>query len=256
MVERSFASPEIAESQLTKISHTASALLAGPSRELATQVVQKFARGIETAYREAIDSKSFMSMVEEATPYRFLSALKIGSRPTKRASSQKGALAVGSLRAIPWILCWTQTRVLFPTWWGIGRSWKSLSKGEKAELKSEYKNNPLFRSFVHVLGFTLAKVELPVWNFYLEESTLKKSEVDQFKREFGREFSLALHFFKDLTGKSDPLWFRPWLSESIHLRSPMIHPLNLLQILAEKEHDLPLLRIAVTGVASGMLTTG
>jgi phosphoenolpyruvate carboxylase len=197
-----------------------------------------------------------MAMVEEATPYRFLSALKIGSRPTKRASSQKGTLAVTSLRAIPWILCWTQTRVLFPTWWGTGRSWRAMLPAHQKKLKNEYKTNPLFRSFIHVLAFTVAKVELPIWDLYLSESNLAPAEAQRFKLEFAREYASTLHFFKELTGKADPLWFRPWLAESIHLRSPMIHPLNLLQILAEKDHDLPLLRVAVTGVASGMLTTG
>jgi phosphoenolpyruvate carboxylase len=256
MVERSFASPEIAESQITKISRTAITLAKTTSPHLASASIQEFARGIESAYREAIGSESFMTMVEEATPYRFLSALKIGSRPTKRASSQKGTLAVTSLRAIPWILCWTQTRVLFPTWWGTGRTWEKLDPSHKRKLKAEYKTNAFFRSFVHVLGFTLAKVELPMWNFYLSESKLPASEAKRFERQFADEFASTLKFFSELTGKKDPLWFRPWLSESIHLRSPMIHPLNLLQILAEKDHDLPLLRIAVTGVASGMLTTG
>ena len=256
MIERSFASPEIAESQITKISRTAIVLARESSHKVASSSIQEFARGVESAYREAVGSESFMTMVEDATPYRFLSALKIGSRPTKRASSAKGTLAVSSLRAIPWILCWTQTRVLFPTWWGVGRSWEKLSIEHKQKLKREYKANALFRSFVHVLGFTLAKVELPMWNFYLSESRLPASEAMRFQRQFAEEFASTLSFFEDLTGKKDPLWFRPWLSESIHLRSPMIHPLNLLQILAEKDHDLPLLRIAVTGVASGMLTTG
>jgi phosphoenolpyruvate carboxylase len=256
MVERSFASPEIAESQILKISQTAIKLSSHVVAKTHSAALQDFADGIEATYREAIGSQTFMGMVEDATPYRFLSALKIGSRPTKRASSQKGTLAVSSLRAIPWILCWTQTRVLFPTWWGVGRSWQKLAPAHQKKLKQEYKTNALFRSFIHVLGFTLAKVELPMWNFYLSESTLPKSEALRFQKQFAEEFAATLNFFHGLTGKKDPLWFRPWLRESVLLRSPMIHPLNLLQILAEKSHDLPLLRVAVTGVASGMLTTG
>jgi phosphoenolpyruvate carboxylase len=146
--------------------------------------------------------------------------------------------------------------VLFPTWWGVGRSWKKMPKAHQTKLKREYKKNALFRSFVHVLGFTLAKVELPMWDFYLSESKLAPSEAERFKKMFADEYKSTLDFFGAITGQRDPLWFRPWLAESIHLRSPMIHPLNLLQVLAEKEHDLPLLRVAVTGVASGMLTTG
>lgn len=255
MVERSFASPEIAESQFKKISKTAIRLQKNSGSVKLTPSLQRFARGVEEEYRAAIGSREFMEMIEVATPYRYLSALKIGSRPTKRAI-RKGTLAVSSLRAIPWILCWTQTRVLFPTWWGIGPAWAQLSAAERRELRRELKLNPLFRSFVHVLGFTLAKVELPIWEFYLSESRLSPGLKRKFMLEFESQYADASWFFRELTGEADPLWFRPWLSESIHLRSAMIHPLNLLQILAEKDHDLSLLRVAATGIATGMLTTG
>ena len=256
MVERSFASPEIAESQFLKIAETAQALLKSPDRAKPNRVIQEFAFRVENEYRAAVNSERFMTMVESATPYRFLSALKIGSRPTKRASNKKGALAVTSLRAIPWVLCWTQTRVLFPTWWGTGSAWSEASVAHKKALKAAFKSHALFRSYIHVLGFTLAKIELPVFNFYIDQSNLPAGEKIYFKQLFEREYQDTLKFFAELTGERDPLWFRPWLSESITLRSAMIHPLNLLQLLAEQEHDLPLLRVAVTGIASGMLTTG
>ena len=40
------------------------------------------------------------------------------------------------------------------------------------------------------------------------------------------------------------------------MRSPMIHPLNLIQLIAIERKNYPLLRKTVTGVACGMLTTG
>jgi phosphoenolpyruvate carboxylase len=256
MVERSFASPEIAESQFLKIAETAQRLRKSGDLPKISSHLNDFSAKIEASYRAAVSSERFMTMVESATPYRFLSALKIGSRPAKRASSKKGALAVTSLRAIPWVLCWTQTRVLFPTWWGTGSAWSQSNRAQQQALKDAYENHALFRSFVHVLGFTLSKIELPVFNFYLDQSNLPAGEKVYFKKLFEHEYRDTLKFFADLTGEKDPLWFRPWLSQSIVLRSAMIHPLNLLQILAEQEHDLPLLRVAVTGVASGMLTTG
>ncbi|MBC7397605.1 MAG: phosphoenolpyruvate carboxylase, partial [Bdellovibrionales bacterium] len=112
MVERSFASPAIAESQFKKISFTAISLKNKSKICHRSNVMREFSSLIEAKYKGSIGSESFMQMVEEATPYRFLTALKIGSRPAKRASAKKGSLAVSSLRAIPWILCWTQTRVL------------------------------------------------------------------------------------------------------------------------------------------------
>jgi phosphoenolpyruvate carboxylase len=256
MVERTFASPEMAASRFWKIALGGRSSSAGkgkrraapkPSREL-----DAFANRVAKHYADTIASPRFLRMVECATPYRYLSALKIGSRPSKRG----GALSVPALRAIPWVLCWTQTRVLFQTWWGIGTAWKSASTSERAILRREFAKNPLFRSFVQALGFTLAKVELPIWEFYLAQSGLDAKEIAAFQAEFRAELAGTHAFFKGITGKSDPLWFRPWLGRSIELRASMIHPLNLLEILAQKDQDLPLLRICVTGIASGMLTTG
>jgi phosphoenolpyruvate carboxylase len=65
-----------------------------------------------------------------------------------------------------------------------------------------------------------------------------------------------LKFFNQISGKENLLWHRPWLGESIKYRSSMIHPLNILQLLALKNKNSALLRETVTGVACGMLTTG
>ncbi len=191
-------------------------------------------------------------MIQKVTPYAFLSALKMGSRPTKRA----GTLKVSSLRAIPWILCWTQTRVLFPTWWGVGTAWKLSTPKERVLLKKAYREHPTFHSYIHALAFTLAKVELAVWEIYLECSKLSAERKKYFREQFRLEFKATVQLVRELTGKSDLLWYRPWLGKSIELRASMIHPLNLLEILAQRDRDLALLRVSVTGIASGMMTTG
>jgi phosphoenolpyruvate carboxylase len=252
MIERNFASPEIAESQLFQILQTANRLEATRPTIPRALALDAFAERLTERYRGTIADPRFLRMVEAATPYRYLGALKIGSRPSKRA----GPLAVSSLRAIPWILCWTQTRVLFPTWWGVGTAWKTADSRERQELKKLLGTHPVFRSYVHALGFTLAKIELPVWEFYLKRSGLPAAEISHFKSAFREEHALVAKFFRELTGEKNPVWFRPWLGKSIELRAAMIHPLNLLEILAQRDLDRPLLRVAVTGIASGMLTTG
>jgi phosphoenolpyruvate carboxylase len=256
MVERTFASPEMAASRFWKIALGGRAEGTAPSaRRTAPKPsaeLDAFANRVAKHYSDTIASPRFLSMVERATPYRYLSALKIGSRPSKRG----GSLSVPALRAIPWVLCWTQSRVLFQTWWGIGTAWEQATPTERAKLRREFARNSSFRSFVQALGFTLAKVELPIWEFYLSRSGLDAKEVASFREEFRRELAGTHAFFRGITGKSDPLWFRPWLGRSIELRASMIHPLNLLEILAQQDRDLPLLRICVTGIASGMLTTG
>ena len=250
MVERTFASPEISRSRLEQILKAAGA--APQSAPESSPELRYFAEVTAGHYRETISSPRFLRMVERATPYRFLSALKIGSRPAKRG----GSLSVPSLRAIPWVLCWTQTRVLFQTWWGVGYAWEKLDRKGKDALRGEAKRNPLFSTYVRALGFTLAKVELPIWELYLAHAGLPAEEVAFFRNEFRNELESARRFLREVSGEKDPLWFRPWLARSIELRASLIHPLNALQILAQRDHDLPLLRLTVTGIASGMLTTG
>ena len=107
-----------------------------------------------------------------------------------------------------------------------------------------------------VLGFTLSKVELPIFKLYLENSDLPEALKEKVFKEFQSEYKEAVAFVRAMTGEKDLLWYRPWLADSIKMRSPMIHPLNILQIIAFQERDMALLRKTVAGISSGMMTTG
>lgn len=252
MVARNFATAPIFNGQVSKIIESFERKkYVRPENEIKT-VLTHMSNLITQAYKDQIRSPAFLHMVERATPYSYLSLLKIGSRPSKRS----GGIHEGGLRAIPWILCWTQTRTLFPTWWGIGSSYQKLTSVQKTILKRAYRQNDFFKSFIHVLGFTLSKVELSVWDIYLDNSGLSKSEIAEFSLLFHQEFKKAKAFFRAITGESQLLFFRPWLGDSIKLRSSMIHPLNLIQLVALEQKNEGLLRESVTGVACGMLTTG
>jgi phosphoenolpyruvate carboxylase len=75
-------------------------------------------------------------------------------------------------------------------------------------------------------------------------------------QEFEMEYRAALFFVRAITGQRKLLWYKPWLGASIELRAPMIHPLNLLQILTLESRSVLLIRETVTGISSGMMTTG
>jgi phosphoenolpyruvate carboxylase len=251
-IERSVASPEITRRRLEQIAHRIGATRLDSKPYRPSHELERFAQLVADRYQARIREPEFLDVVSRATGYRYLTDLRLGSRPAKRGKM----LSVQALRAIPWVMCWTQTRVLFPTWWGVGSAWGALSSQERRALESEWKADPLFSSFVKVLASTLARVELPVFQLYLENSGLEPDVAKRTIADFRKELGLAFTFIRELTGERELLGFKAWLATSIRLRAPMIHPLNLIQILTLKERNPALVRVTATGIASGMLTTG
>lgn len=254
MIYRNYASPEILMRQMDRFAESRDRLLSqdNEKRNGDEEVLQKMADFIKDMYRKTVHDESFLNMVELATPYSFLSNLKTGSRPAKRQDS----VTVEGLRAIPWVLCWTQTRTLFPTWWGVGSYWMSCSEAAKGDLKKAFSSSALFSSYIRVLSFTLKKVELEIFDLYLKSSSLAPEKVQEFSELFRKEYQKCLTAVREITGEEDLLWYRQWLGTSIELRSPLIHPLNIMQLIALERDDVKLLRESATGIASGMLTTG
>lgn len=250
MVHRTFARPEILHSYLSRFRKEETLPLA--IDEESTNAFEKFIAEVENAYRGFVGAPELLGTALKATPYNYLDQLKLGSRPAKRPSAE---VSVSGLRAIPWVLCWTQARILFPAWWGMGSAWENLSETERKSLKRFQSESPLWGSYVKLLGFTLAKVELPIWNTYLD-AFLPRKDAENLKQMFLKEYRLATDMVKALSGSSDLVWYKPWLAESIQMRSKYITPLNMLQILSMQEHDGRLLRECATGIACGMMTTG
>ncbi|QLZ67747.1 phosphoenolpyruvate carboxylase [Legionella sp. PC1000] len=247
MVARLFSSSSILKSQIDKFLDIYSQKDKNTEDSYPEELLL-FSTKVSQKYKALIQSEWFWSVIEQASPYHFLRELKIGSRPTKRKSGPDQR----KLRAIPWILCWTQTRLLFPTWWGLGSTWLELNDPGKNRLKVLYRENALFASFIKQLGVTLSKVYLPIWEQYLYQLTGS----NEYLKPFQSELESTILFFYQITGENDFCFHQPWLGESIQLRSTMVHPLNLIQIEAMKRKDLPLLRKTVTGISCGMLTTG
>lgn len=254
MIYRNYTAPEILERQLDRFQSARDVVLkkGTASSKTVENDLSKLSDFIQSSYQEILKDPHFLELIEWATPYGFLKDLRFGSRPSKR----QGSVNLDNLRAIPWVLCWTQTRALFPSWWGVGSFWQTLSPQEKNQYKKAFAESSLFRSYVKVLGFTLEKIELSVFSLYLHSSRLPQEVADSFVERFEKEFTACQKAVKEITGQKSLLWYRPWLETSIALRSPLIHPLNVLQLLALEDQDVPLLRETVTGIASGMLTTG
>lgn len=82
--------------------------------------------------------------------------MNIGSRPSKRKPSG----GIESLRAIPWIFAWTQTRFHLPVWLGFGAAFKqAIQKDSKnlQMLQEMYKTWPFFRVTIDLVEMVFAK---------------------------------------------------------------------------------------------------
>lgn len=248
MIQRQFASREILNSQCSYIASETIKRKDKPFKASNNSTLENFVDRVGQAYTNLVTDKETLKALLDASPYNYLDLLRIGSRPSKRKSE---SISTSSLRAIPWVLCWTQTRLLLPTWWGVGTAWNNLSAAEKQELRASFQVDPFFTSFVKALGFTLAKVELDIWKLYYKNQSNEK-----LIRKVEQEYLSAVRFAHEVSGEKELIWYRPWLQESIQLRSPNIHILNFLQILSFESNDEVLLRETIVGIASGMLTTG
>ncbi|MDX1394404.1 MAG: phosphoenolpyruvate carboxylase [Gemmatimonadota bacterium] len=256
MVERTLATPEILRSLVEKVAEVQEN---PPPYRPVGGLARRLAAASGDIFADRVASPDFRRILAGATPYTRLESLTIGSRPASR-SGQEG---LEKLRAIPWVLCWTQTRLLLHVWLGIGDAWRVARREPDAhtDLERAIDEDPLFRSCMRLLSFTLAKTERTVWRRYRDRLTPPGGDDTGLEGGLDDDLDAAVDLACRAMGGDTLLPDRPWLAESIRYRAPMIHPLNLLQIeLLERsdwsEAEAHLFRETVTGIAAGMLTTG
>ena len=257
MIQRTFASPAVTIQNMAQIieEQNEHAKSKRPAKLTAQEqlVLERFSNRGSAEYQMLVADPEFLRFVEKATIYSYLNNLTIGSRPSKR----KQLNAVTDLRAIPWVLTWTQSRLLLPIWWGLGTSYGQLTSADKRVLKKVFVKDPLCSSFLKQLCFSLAKVEESIFAAYISQAKgLTAVEKKYWINRISKEFHETIKAVHELSGEKDLMWFRPWLGESVKYRSPLIHPLNAIQMLGIRRNNPKLIRETTTGIACGMMTTG
>lgn len=214
----------------------------------------------EKAFRGLIyEDPKFLDFFAQVTPIQELSLLKIGSRPSKR----KRDFSFDSLRAIPWIYSWTQNRGLLPSWLGLGEALEyGLANGHLQDLKAMYKSWPFFASTLSLFEMVLAKVDLPVFEYYTERLADENSKV--LSQQAIESYYLACKNLARITGRKELLANNPVLRRSIDVRTPYVDVLNLMQAhflkIYRDNPDDPwvqrILAITISGISAGMRNTG
>jgi phosphoenolpyruvate carboxylase len=221
------------------------------------------AAAAQSAYRSLVwEDDAFPRFFRSYTPVDELALLEIGSRPVTRPESA-GAGELESLRAIPWVFAWTQTRCLLPAWYGCGTAFSrhGLQGTELAELRRLYRDWPFFRSLLENLEMTLAKSSLEIARMYLAlvpASAARERIWAAIAEEHERTTAAVLAIVE-----ADALLDRhPVVQRSIRLRNPYVDPMNAIQVELLQAHRAgdasatrPLLR-SIAGIAAALRNTG
>jgi len=216
------------------------------------------------AYRDIVrEDKRFVPYFRSATPEQEFAELKIGSRPAKRKASG----GVESLRAIPWIFAWTQTRLNLPTWLGVGEAIREVLDGPDADkLRSMYSEWTSFSTTVDLVEMVLAKSEPSIAAHY-DTMLVHEEDAVSLGKHVRKIHANTESTILDLTGHTMLGEDNAVLQRQLQVRNPYVDCLNILQAEtllrlrnsndAEEEKILKdALLTTITGIANGMGNTG
>jgi phosphoenolpyruvate carboxylase len=221
--------------------------------------MERLASVSREAYRAMVyDTPDFIPYFRAATPEVELGELNIGSRPARR---KKGG-GVESLRAIPWQFAWMQTRLLLPTWLGIGEALETAATGEGMDtLRNMHSEWAFFRSTIDLIEMALAKAEPDIAGRY--DELLVPDELRALGDELRSRLVRTIETVLAVGGHQIPLEGNPVLRRSIDVRNPYVDPINLVQAEVlrryRNEPDPALWHafvVTVNGIAAGMRNTG
>jgi phosphoenolpyruvate carboxylase len=265
-----YSNPKLARRHLEQLLHavlwtTGKKPVASPSRGGGWETaMQAMAPVSEKAYRALVENDEGIGYFQAATPIAELGQLNIGSRPAHRG----GPPTLQSLRAIPWVFAWTQSRVTLPGWYGFGSALADYAGDDEARwrtLGDMYGEWPFFRTLVDNCQVSLRKGDLRIAELY--SSLAPEPMRSQVFARIQAEQERTVRGLCRLTGQGDLLDHSPWLQRSIRVRNPYIDPMNYVQVAllrrlratpeapeAEALRDVILL--SVNGIASGLRNTG
>lgn len=268
-----YANREIARRHLEQVTH-AVLVASTPSheRDVAAgqerwaETAEQMAGASERAYRDLLAEPGFADFYARVTPVEELERMQIGSRPARRDATR----ALESLRAIPWVFAWSQSRINLPGWYGLGTGLAAVAGKPDAlnpkgldRLRAMYADWPFFRTVLENAEMSLVKADLPIAELYLGLGD-RPDLADRIVNEYRRSVRMVLA----VRGNDRLLADHAVLRRAVELRNPYVDALSFLQVRLlerlrrgdlnpELEERLGrMVLITVNGVAAGLQNTG
>ncbi len=266
-----YGNPAIGRRHLHQVLHAALIQLGVP-REVRPRpewaaAMDALAAASQAAYRSLVyETPGFLDYWQQATPIGELARLPISSRPARR--SQQGGF--DTIRAIPWMFSWMQSRAVIPSWYGVGTALAAFCDAAPAglaTLRAMYREWPFFRGLVDNAQLDVAKADMGIAELYaslVADEALRAAIFGRIRAEHERTARLLCALLDQRALLDD----MPVLKRSIERRNPYVDPLNFIQVALLRrlrqlapdtpEHEalLDAVLTTVNGIAAGMKTTG
>jgi phosphoenolpyruvate carboxylase len=256
-----YASPELAKRNLEQLLY---AIIVAAAQEPQVvplewrEALNTAAAASSQAYQALVFDPDFLEFFEAATPINEIASLRIASRPVRRP----GKPTLDNLRAIPWVMSWTQNRATVPGWYGLGTGLAALEAQQAGLSTKLYREWAFFRSLLDNAQMSLAKSDMGIFKQYAA-----LSEHTKLRDAILEEYAKAVQHVKNAIS-GELLESEPRLKRSIEVRNPYVDPIHMVQVeLLQRYRSMPpenteratlerALLLSIQGIAAGLRNTG
>ncbi len=221
--------------------------------------LSRAAQASSAAYRALLGTPGFFEFYEQLTPIREIGTLEIASRPVYRSGRVRD---ITDLRAIPWVMSWSQVRLPLPAFFGVGEGLETIPLPLRRQLFRQW---PFFASTLDSAATAVGKGDPEVTRQYLR--LVDPALAERFFPTLTESFAHARAMLEE-TFEAPLLARHPVLARQIELRDPYVDPISRLQVeLLHRYRTTPpeapertrlarTLMTSILGIAAGLRNAG
>ncbi len=203
-------------------------------------VMDRLAKHSRDVYQALLTTDGFVGFWSQATPIDAIESSRIGSRPARRT----GERSLASLRAIPWVFSWSQSRFFLSGWYGVGSALENLQASDPrafVRLRLHTFDWPPLRYILSSAAISVAATDLDVMRLYaglVDDEALRERFMTLIEAELARTQRMLETMFGGPLAER-----RPRTNAMLSVRRDRLRPLHC--------HQVELLRRWRAGRANG-----